>query len=188
MWQRTLVMSSAGKTFSVTGWKIGWCVGPANLVRCVQSVHQFVSFSVSTPMQEAIARSLKIALKPYKGSASYYDYLAKTYKAKRDYLTQCLQEAGLKPSVPEGSFFTVADISKIRLPEKYDSMKGVTHDWAFCLFLAEVLGVVAIPMSPFYAEEDKSLAANLVRFAFCKTDTELKAAEQRLKKLREYTM
>uniref|UniRef100_A0A7S3YS97 Aminotransferase class I/classII large domain-containing protein n=1 Tax=Lotharella globosa TaxID=91324 RepID=A0A7S3YS97_9EUKA len=186
MAERTLVLSSSGKTFSVTGWKIGWCVGPSHLISCVQSVHGLVSFCTSTASQEAIARSLRQAEEPYEDSPSYYAHLSKIYRKKRDFLSAALDDVGLTPAIPEGSFFTVCDISGFRMPEEYESMEGVTRDWAFCLFLAETYGVVAIPMSPFYSEDQQHLSRNLVRFAFCKTDEQLEEAASRLQGLSQH--
>jgi aspartate/methionine/tyrosine aminotransferase len=186
MWDRTLTISSAGKTFSVTGWKIGWAVGPAHLVRSVAVAHQWLAFSVCTPMQQAIATGLVRAEQSYEGCESYYTWLNKDYLSKRDFMCDALRAAGIEPFVPEGGFFIVGDTSNIVLPEEYAKDTSVTRDWALCRWLTKEIGVAAIPPSSFYAEETKHLAANYARFAFCKTDDTLKQAAERLLKCRQF--
>lgn len=186
MWDRTLTISSAGKTFSVTGWKVGWTIGPAHLVRSVAVCHQWLAFSVCTPMQQALADALVVADQPYEGAESYYAWLNSMYKSKRTLMADALRAAGIEPIIPEGGFFIVGDTSAIDLPAKYASDKSVTRDWALCRWLTEEIGVAAIPPSSFYAEETKHLAGNYARFAFCKPDEVLQEAAKRLLKCREH--
>lgn len=186
MFERTLTISSAGKTFSITGWKVGWTIGPAHLVRSIAVCHQWLAFSVCTPMQQAVADSLVIAEQPYEGAESFYASLNASYLAKRTLMCDALRAAGIEPIVPEGGFFIVGDTSKIVLPEKYAADTTVTRDWALCRWLTEEIGVAAIPPSAFYCDENKELAANYARFAFCKTDDVLRDAAQRLLKCRDY--
>jgi len=186
MWERTLTVSSAGKTFSVTGWKIGWAVGPAHLVRAVAVAHQWLAFSVCTPMQQAIATGIARAEQPYEGATSFYAWLNEDYRRKRDLMCAALKAAGIEPFVPEGGFFIVGDTSAIELPAEYAADKSVTRDWALCRWLTKEIGVAAIPPSSFYAEETKHLAANYARFAFCKPDEVLQQAAQRLLKCRDF--
>ena len=186
MFERTLTISSAGKTFSVTGWKVGWAIGPDHLVRSVAVCHQWLAFSVCTPMQQALADSLVEAEKPYEGATSYYEWLNSMYKSKRSLMADALRAAGIEPIIPEGGFFIVGDTSALVVPEKYSSDKSVTRDWALCRWLTEEIGVAAIPPSSFYAEETKHLAGNYARFAFCKPDEVLQEAAQRLLKCRQH--
>lgn len=238
MWDRTLTVTSAGKTFSVTGWKIGgclsvlsspaavprtrrqlydassastcasqsaisrimfllfpsagWVIGPAPLVRGVVLTNQWVQFSVSTPGQQAIAYCLEEADKPYEGHATYYNWLRSEYSRKRAVLAAGLTAAGLKPVLPEGGFFIMADTSAVDVPAAYlaettpASGPVMRRDWAFCRFLTKEIGVAAIPPSAFYEEKDKHLAANVARFAFCKEDPSLHEASSRLLKLRAF--
>lgn len=165
MWDRTLTVSSAGKTFSVTGWKVGWAVGPAHLVRAAAVAHQWMAFSVCTPMQQAISDSLVQALQPYEGANSYYSWLNGMYRAKRSLMCEALRAAGIEPIVPEGGFFIVGDTSRLQLPEEYAADKSVTRDWALCRWLTKEIGVAAIPPSSFYCEENKALAGNYARSA-----------------------
>lgn len=155
MWERTLTVSSSGKTFSCTGWKIGWAVGPAHLVRGLILTNQWVQFSVSTPAQHAIAAALDEADKPLAGFPSYYAWLLAEYTRKRDILMAGLTAAGLKPIAPEGGFFIIADTSNIAVPDKYMALKTkaapvMRRDWAFCRFLTEEVRVAAIPPSAFF--------------------------------------
>jgi kynurenine--oxoglutarate transaminase/cysteine-S-conjugate beta-lyase/glutamine--phenylpyruvate transaminase len=113
MWDRTLTVSSAGKTFSVTGWKVGWLIGPQRLVNGVMLANQWVQFSVPTPLQEAVAEMLVKADEPYQGHATYYDYVRATYKAKRDALVEALTSAGMHAYVPEGGIFVMANTSAV---------------------------------------------------------------------------
>lgn len=192
MWDRTLTVTSAGKTFSVTGWKIGWVIGPAPLVRGVVLTNQWVQFSVSTPAQQAIAYCLEEADKPYEGHPTYYDWLRSEYSRKRAILAAGLTAAGLKPVLPEGGFFIMADTSAVEVPPAYlaettpASGPVMRRDWAFCRFLTKEIGVAAIPPSAFYEEKDRHLAANVARFAFCKEDPSLHEACSRLLKLRAF--
>lgn len=162
MWDRTITVSSAGKTFSVTGWKIGWVVGNKELVRNVMLANQWVQFSVATPLQEAIGACLEHAELPYQGFPNFYAWLGDTYTKKRDFLAAGLRNAGLVVGVPEGGFFIIADTSKIEVQPKYLSETTaaapvMTRDWAFCRMLTIEYGVAAIPPSAFYCPEDKAL-------------------------------
>jgi aspartate/methionine/tyrosine aminotransferase len=183
MWDQTLTVSSAGKTFSVTGWKVGWVIGPAPRVQAIARAHQFIVFSISTPFQEAVANALVEAQKN-----NYFSTLRESYEKKRNFLYSALDEAGLNPVKPEGSFFIVADVGHIKLKDHQGrtSLTGLcpdVHDWRVCRWLTTDVGIAAIPISSFYSEEHST--TNLVRFAFCKTDDVLEAARDRLLKLQE---
>ena len=166
--ERTLTLSSLGKTFSLTGWKIGWAIGPAALSSAVRAAHQFLTFAVSTPMQHAAVAAL--------GSpASYYTELVREYRRKRDLLTGALSEIGFDVRAPEGSYFVYADHTPI------SRRLGLADDVALCRYMIERHGVAAIPPTAFY--ENKSEGAKLVRFAFCKRDETLRGAVERLRGL-----
>lgn len=184
MWDRTITVSSAGKTFSVTGWKIGWAYGPANLINAVARCHQFVCFSVATPLQEAVAASFEDAL-----STGFFTQLKETYTRKRNFLMEVLSDVGLNPITPEGSFFILTDISKFKLKEGQGQSGSLTgmfldrNDWNFCRWLTTECGVSAIPCSAFYlSSETEKPPTNVVRFAFCKSDEDLENARVRLSK------
>lgn len=168
MAERTLTLSSLGKTFSLTGWKIGWAVGPVELTKAVRAAHQFLTFAVSTPMQHAAAAALN-------SPASYFDELVVSYTKKRDFLAGALRELGFEFRDPEGSYFIYADHRPV------SARQGFSDDVSFSRYLIEKIGVAAIPPSVFY--ENKAEGSNYLRFAFCKKDETLAAAVERLKKL-----
>ena len=189
MYEHTLTLSSSGKTFSATGWKIGWAVGPPHLTGAVTSVQQWVNFSAPTPNQDAIAQCLIKAREPYQGYDSYYKWVAAEYKRKRGLLVDALTVAGFNPIIPDGAFFIMADTSKIDFPSSYMKEKTVAmpadpmpRDWAMSRWLTKEVGVTAIPPSAFHDTVNVHLAKNLLRFAFCKGDDTIIDAHKRLEK------
>jgi len=165
MRDRTLTISSAGKTFSFTGWKIGWVVGPERLVRAVMTAKQFLTFTSGAPLQPAIAAALALG-------DDYYTKFRTTLEAKRDRLCAGLGAAGFDVFAPQGTYFVTTDIRPL----------GYDDGMAFCLSLPERCGVVAIPHEVFY--DDKLAGRALVRWAFCKRDEVLDEAIERLGQLR----
>ena len=163
MAERTLVLSSAGKTFSFTGWKIGWGWGPAALVAAVQAAHQYLTFCAAAPLQLGVAHALTAV------PDSFYVDLAAMYRRKRDFLVDVLRRAGFEVSVPDGTYFIMADFRPV--------FSG--DDREFCRWLTTEHGVAAIPPSVFYSA-DPDEGRHLVRFAFCKTEATLEAAAERL--------
>lgn len=161
MRDRTITVSSGGKTFSCTGWKIGWAVGPAPLIAAVRTAKQFLTFVNGAPFQPAIATGLRL-------EDDFYDSLTTSMKAKRDLLGALLIEAGFDVYQPEGTYFTTADIRPL----------GFDNGVEFCLALPEMAGVVAVPSEVFY--QDNRDGATLVRFCFAKADETLQEAGRRL--------
>jgi len=166
MWERTLTVNSTGKTFSMTGWKIGYAVGPPALNQAVRTTHQFVTFATSTPFQEAMATAMETATR-----LGYYDQLRREYTARRDILAGALKAAGLTTLPVQGSYFLLADVQAM----------GFADDVSFCRYLTAEIGVAAIPPSAFYA--DTARAPLLARFCFAKKDETLRAAAERLQRL-----
>lgn len=164
MRERTVLISSAGKTFSVTGWKIGWVCAPPALVRAVNATKQFLTFSGGAPFQPAVAVGLGLPRERIAG-------IAARLQEGRDLLTDGLRAAGLEVSRAQGTYFVNADIAAI----------GETDGVAFCRALPERIGVVAVPAQVFYA--DPADGATLVRFAFCKRPEVLAEAASRLARL-----
>lgn len=109
MWDKTITIGSAGKTFSVTGWKIGWAYGPAPLMRNLQIVHQNCVYTISTPVQEAVARSFELEIARFDSPDCYMKSLAVELQPKRDFMVRMLEEVGMKPTIPQGGYFIVAD-------------------------------------------------------------------------------
>ncbi|MDL9980898.1 pyridoxal phosphate-dependent aminotransferase [Microbacterium candidum] len=162
-WERTLTISSGGKTFSTTGWKIGWATGPADLVDAVLAVKQFLTYVNGAPFQPAIATGLRLPDAFFHGTAD-------TLKAKRDVLGTGLHAAGFEVFEPAGTYFTVVDAAPL----------GATDAAAFCRSLPERAGVVAIPLTAFVTSGHRSAYATLVRFAACKRTEVLEEAAARL--------
>jgi len=161
MWDRTLSISSAGKTFSFTGWKIGWATGPAELVLAVESAKQWLTFSSGAPLQPAVAFALT-------EETSYYKDLSKELQGKRDLLLSGLRGLDVDVYVPEGTYFMTTDV------RRYGYQDGL----AFCLALPERAGVVAIPSQFFY--DDYEEGRHHVRWAFCKETSVLEEGIRRL--------
>jgi N-succinyldiaminopimelate aminotransferase len=161
MASRTLTISSAGKTFSATGWKVGWVHGPEAAVTAVRTVKQFLTFVASGPFQPAVALALGLPDPVYTG-------LASSLQAKRDLLCEGLRAGGLEVTQPAGTYFVIADAAPL----------GVTDALAFCRRLPGLCGVVGVPVSVFH--DDPDAARTLVRFAFCKRDDVLHEAVSRL--------
>jgi kynurenine---oxoglutarate transaminase / cysteine-S-conjugate beta-lyase / glutamine---phenylpyruvate transaminase len=202
MWDRTITISSAGKTFSATGWQIGWCIGPSRLIARVHQLLPYVQFCASTVMQEALARSLQRADEPYEGHESYYDYLRDTYTRKRNLLVEALAAAGFGvpdfDRTPGGGFFIFARIGKqvsdcvptdrLLVPNEAAPAGIARLDWALCQWMAEERGILCIPAGPFFTEESATVGTysdHFVRVAFCKSDDTIAAAATALIKLQE---
>jgi aspartate/methionine/tyrosine aminotransferase len=165
MWNRTLTLSSAGKTFSVTGWKIGWVVANTRLTAGLRKIHQWIPFAVATPLQIAVALVLQAA-----AQRDYYAWLRQMYQAKRDDMVEILRRAGMNPQVPEGTYYVIADTSAL----------GFEDDVQLCRHLTTSVGVAAIPPSAFYCDAHRHLARHHARFCFCKREQTLRAAAERL--------
>jgi N-succinyldiaminopimelate aminotransferase len=165
MAERTVTISSHGKTFSFTGWKVGWACGPADLIAAVRTTKQYLSYSGATPFQHAATVALGLP-------GAYYQELAAGLAQRRDLLCQGLRDAGLTTFTPQGTYFATADAASV----------GAADGLEFCLGLPERVGVVAVPMSVFY--DDPDAGRTLVRFAFCKRPEVLAEAAARLKGLR----
>ena len=165
MADRTITISSGGKTFSFTGWKVGWACARPELINAIRSVKQFLTFVNAAPFQPAIAVGLRLG-------DDYFTDFAATLQGKRDRLNAGLVDAGFNVYSPQGTYFTTVDIR----PLGYDDGRK------FCLALPEMAGVVAIPSQVFYTNKDEG--KHLVRFAFCKQDVMLDEAVDRLAVLR----
>ena len=164
MAERTITLSSIGKSFSLTGWKTGWAIAMPDLTRAVRAAHQFLTFTTPNPMQHGAAVALA-------APDSYYTELVAGYRRRRDILTAGLTEIGFEVSVPEGAYYVLADHTRF----------GFADDVAFVRHLITEVGVAAIPPSAFYPSSDEG--RRLVRFAFCKDEATLAAALERMEAL-----
>jgi aspartate/methionine/tyrosine aminotransferase len=163
MWERTLTLSGAGKTFSCTGWRIGWAIGPAYLIEALGRLRQFTVFAAATPFQFAIAVGLRFP-------DAYFRRLAAEYERRRDFLVAALDDCGLRPKKPAGSFFILAEV-----PHSSASAQSFSRE------LAKEIGVAPIPLETFYLNRDH--CKRIVRFTFCVGQDLLEVAEHRLAKL-----
>jgi len=164
MWDRTVTISSTAKTFSMTGWKIGYAVAPAPLSRAIRMSHQFVTFATATPLQHAMAKAIAC-------SDDYYEELRAGYDQRRQVMLAALDAAGFHVIPPEGTYYVMADITPL----------GFDDDVAFCHYLPREIGVAAIPVSAFFHR--RRLGRTVVRFAFCKEIELLERAGERLARL-----
>lgn len=165
MRERTVVISSAGKTFSFTGWKIGHTCAPEPLTKALRSAHQFITYCTATPLQHAAAAA-------YRADDSYFDAFLAEYRTRRDRLCSGLAALGFGVLVPAGTYFALTDIRPL----------GFSDDMAFCRTLPERVGVAAIPPTAFYV--DKAQGQHLVRWAFCKSLPVIDEGLRRLEGLR----
>jgi len=166
MFERTVMVSSVGKSFSATGWKIGWVYGQPALVEGVLRTHQFITFSVHHPSQQAVAYALNL---PH----SYFTEFRATYEAKCQLLMSSMEGSGLRSSASEGTYFLMADFS--------DVFKGTPHEFAH--YLIKEIGVACIPPETFYSPQHVDICRNYVRFSFCKTDEALVQVKELLARL-----
>ena len=161
--ERTISISSGGKTFNTTGWKIGWLTAPPEILAAILAVKQFLTFVNGAPFQPAIAVGLGLP-------DAFFAGLASTLKAKRDLLSAGLVDAGFTVTTPRGGYFVVADAAPL----------GFDDAEEFCRRLPELAGVVGVPISAFVRRDNRAEYASLVRFAFCKRETVLADAAGRL--------
>jgi len=165
MRERTVVVNSMSKTYSVTGWRVGYCIAPPEITGAVRKVHDFLTVGAAAPLQTAGAYALSLP-------SSYYDQLRSDYEARRDLILPELEKAGFKTFRPDGAYYVMTDISAF----------GFKDDIEFTRHLIREVGVACVPGSSFYS--DPALGAQQVRFCFCKKDETLLLAAERLRKLR----
>lgn len=165
MRERTVVVNSMSKTYSVTGWRVGYCIAPPEITGAIRKVHDFLTVGAAAPLQAAGAYALSLP-------EEYYDTLQKEYQARRDLLLPVLEQSGFKTFVPDGAYYIMTDISAF----------GFSDDVEFTRHLIREVGVACVPGSSFYSKPADG--AQQVRFCFCKKDETLNRAAERLAKLR----
>jgi aspartate/methionine/tyrosine aminotransferase len=171
MRDRTVTISGASKTFSVTGWRVGWIVAPAGLTDAIRKVHDFLTVGAPAPLQEGVAVALEEL------DRAFYDGLARAYRARRDLLYRTLIESGFTCSPPEGAYYILSDFSGITIPGGGPPL----NDTEFAIWLSKEVGVTPVPGSSFF--RDGGGGRSMVRFVFCKTDDILLEAARRLRSL-----
>jgi aspartate/methionine/tyrosine aminotransferase len=164
MRERTVIVNSLSKTYSVTGWRVGYCIAPPDITSAIRKVHDFLTVGAANPLQHAGAYALSLP-------PEYYDDLQTEYQRKRDFIVPVLQNAGFGCSYPAGAYYVMCDISAF----------GFSDDVEFTKHLIREIGVAVVPGSSFYHRPE--MGANFVRFCFCKKDETLDAAAERLAKL-----
>ena len=165
MRERTIVVNSLSKTYSVTGWRVGYCIAPPDITGAIRKVHDFLTVGAANPLQHAGAYAMSLP-------PSYYEELQKEYQRKRDFIVPVLRDAGFKCDLPEGAYYVMAEISGFGFP----------NDIEFTKHLIREIGVAVVPGSSFY--NDPAMGSQMVRFCFCKQDETLEAAAERLAQLR----
>lgn len=165
MKERTVIVNSMSKTYSVTGWRVGYAIAPSVITSAIRKVHDFLTVGAAAPLQAAGAYALSLP-------PSYYEHLQSDYQKRRDVLLPVLEKAGFKTFRPDGAYYIMTDISEF----------GFKNDIDFTKFLIQEIGVACVPGSSFYSHPD--LGAQQVRFCFCKKDETLNAAAERLSRLR----
>lgn len=164
MRERTVIVNSLSKTYSVTGWRVGYCIAPPDITSAIRKVHDFLTVGAANPLQHAGAYALGLP-------ASYYDELQREYQKKRDFIVPVLKQSGFKCDAPDGAYYVMCDISDF----------GFANDVDFTKHLIREVGVAVVPGSSFY--HDAAMGSQEVRFCFCKKDETLEAAAERLAKL-----
>jgi aminotransferase len=165
MRERTVIVNSMSKTYSVTGWRVGYCIAPPAITSGIRKVHDFLTVGAAAPLQAAGAYALSL-------SPEYYDGLQRDYQARRELLLPVLEENGFKTFVPDGAYYIMTDISAF----------GFSDDVEFTRHLIREIGVACVPGSSFYSLPERG--SRQVRFCFCKKDETLNRAAERLSKLR----
>ena len=165
MRERTVVVNSLSKTYSVTGWRVGYCIAPQEITHAIRKVHDFLTVGAANPLQHAGAYAMSLP-------PSYYEELRREYQRKRDFIVPVLRDAGFKCDTPEGAYYVMTDISEFGFP----------NDIEFTKHLIREIGVAVVPGSSFY--ENRDMGSQMVRFCFCKLDETLEAAAENLQKLR----
>jgi len=184
MWDRTITVGSAGKTFAATGWRIGWLIAPASYIQPTLAASTRIVFCTNSPLQEAAAAGLEQAKE-----RRFFETQLAEYQERRSILCDAFDRLGLKYSLPQGSYFVLLDISKVNFPEDYPfppSVLGRGRDFRACWFIAVEIGVSSIPVSEFYCEEHANIGEAYARFAFCKDVDTLRKAAARFEKLQSY--
>jgi len=178
MRDRTIVINGMSKTYSVTGWRVGWAIAPAKATAAIRKVHDFLTVGAAAPLQQAGATALQ-------SPESYYQNLAKSYHEKRERLLKILAVAGFTVFKPRGAYYIMTDISAFDFDGgRRSKAEKTTNDVAFAKFLVEQVGVAVVPGSSFYG--NPSDGSSQVRFTFCKKESTLAAAEERLARLPEH--
>ncbi|XP_062853390.1 kynurenine--oxoglutarate transaminase 3-like [Trichomycterus rosablanca] len=180
MWDRTITIGSAGKTFSVTGWKLGWSIGPEHLMKHLQTVMLNTLYTCPTPLQAAVGRGLLLDCERMGQPDCYFSSLAEELEGKRDRMADILKQAGICPVVPEGGYFMIANVSTLN-QDLSDVESEEPYDYRFIKWMIKEKKLAAIPVTAFCGDESNSQFEKYIRLCFIKQDSTLDAAEEILK-------
>uniref|UniRef100_A0A8C3WG87 Kynurenine--oxoglutarate transaminase 1 n=1 Tax=Catagonus wagneri TaxID=51154 RepID=A0A8C3WG87_9CETA len=186
MWERTLTIGSAGKTFSATGWKVGWVLGPDRLLKHLRTVHQNSVFHCPTQGQAAVAQSFEREQQHFGQPSSYFVQLPRAVQRNRDHMVHSLQSVGMRPVVPQGSYFLITDISDFK--RKMPDLPGAAdepYDRRFVKWMIKNKGLMAIPVSIFCSPPHQEVFDHYIRFCFMKDESTLQAMDKKLQKWKE---
>lgn len=191
MWKQTITVSSAGKTFGITGWQIGWVIGPKEYLAPIHKFMPNLQFCAPTLMQRALKRVFDEAAKPVWGQPSYYQWLREDYRKRRELMVSALENVGIATAKSQGGFFLLGDIGDLCGEDgplgnswRASIRPDEPRDWTFCRALAAEIGMVALPVSPFFGPDAPSgVRTRFARFCFAKTFATLEEAERRLQGL-----
>ncbi|XP_030583255.1 kynurenine--oxoglutarate transaminase 3 [Archocentrus centrarchus] len=175
MWDRTITVGSAGKTFSVTGWKLGWSIGPEHLMKHLQTVMQNSVYTCPTPLQEAVAQGLLLNCELMGQPECYFTSLADELKGKRDRLAAIVEEAGMTPVIPEGGYFMLVDVTALNQDLSHMA-EDEAYDYKFVKWMIKEKKLAAIPVTAFVGEESTKDFEKYIRLCFIKQDATLDAA------------
>jgi len=180
----TLTVGSGGKNFYATGWRVGWLIGPEHLIKNVSAAHTRICYSSVSPLQEATAVAFEQA-----DAHGFWDESKREMKGKMDLFNQIWDELGLPYSDPEGGYFVLVNLAKVKLPEDYEFPPHVAHrprDFKLAWFFIMELGIAAIPPTEFFTDANAHIVEDWLRFAVCKDDEVLERAKERLRGLKKY--
>ncbi|KAK7733270.1 arylformamidase [Diaporthe eres] len=180
----TLTVGSAGKMFYCTGWRVGWLIGPPHLIQYVAAAHTRICYSSVSPLQEAVAIALKQA-----GRLGFWEASRLEMQGKMTRFNEVWDELGLPYSVPEGGYFVLANLNKVKIPDDYKFPAHITErprDFRLFYFLVQELGIAAVPPTEFYIDKHAHMVHDYLRFAVCKNDDVLEDAKERLRGLKKF--
>ncbi|XP_037607938.1 kynurenine--oxoglutarate transaminase 1-like [Sebastes umbrosus] len=182
MWERTITISSGGKTFSATGWKVGWAIGSRHIMKHLKTIHQNCVYHCPTAAQEALAHGFEREYELFGTPESYFQQLPAMLHQKRNRMALCLESVGLQPTMPEGGYYMIADISSVKNDFNGQNTEDEHNDARFSKWLTKEKGLTTIPVTAFFSPEHAKDFDKYIRICFVKTDSTLDAAEDILRK------
>ncbi|OJJ75834.1 hypothetical protein ASPBRDRAFT_117310 [Aspergillus brasiliensis CBS 101740] len=184
LYDHTLTVASAGKAFHATGWRIGYLIGPQQLIKFVSAIHTRICYSSVSPLQEAVAVAFEQADKN-----GFWEYSRQEMKGKMRFFCEVFESLGLPYTEPEGGYFVLVNLSRVQIPSEYSFPAHIEQrrrDFKLCWFLIQEIGIAAIPPSEFYSDENAHIGEDFLRFAFCKEDEVLEMAKKRFLGLQRF--